>query len=265
LFQFTSHTKPKSHYTFSNYVNSQHEIDLLKQLITQQQNTIVISGKSGSGVTHLLNAICNEFKDKKTAYITSEWLVQLNKINKHPQQLKALINQFLKQDVIAIDNIQLLYKKGKTTGLLFTEILKATNLEKKLLILGCSDNTKDLSKSKAYLSEFKFSRIDLKELSSKDMFSILKGLCTLEDDIPDSLLYLITSYNGTVQEHINCLISVRFKSKNLGINLITLKDEDFESHFSLSSYFPKQQFRKHFIQSKIDFNTQVFIDKQTIK
>jgi chromosomal replication initiation ATPase DnaA len=256
LFQFYLHTKPKAHYTFANYVNSQQELSTLKQIIHQQENKpIVISGKSGNGVTHLLNAICNEFKDKKTAYITAEWLLQLNKINKHPQQLKALLNQFIKQDVIAIDNIQLLNKKSKTSSLLFTEILKAANLEGKLLILGCSDNTKDLSKSKTYLSEFQFNRIDLKELSSMDMFTILKGLCTKEDEIPDNLIYLITNFNGTIQEHINCLISVRFKSKSLGIDLHKLKELEYETYFNLSSFFPKQQFRKHFIQCQLEFNT----------
>lgn len=266
MFQFSLHTKPKSQFTFANYVNSQQEISLLKEWIHQAtKDTIVISGKSGSGVTHLLNAICNEFKELNTVYITAEWLMQLNKINKHAQQLKALVNQFLKQDIIAIDNIQLIYNKSKASCILFYELLKSAKLQNKLIILGCSNIEKDISKRKHFLTEFNFKRIELKELSSSDMFILLKNLCTIEDAIPDRLLYKITNFNGTVQEHINCLISVRFKSKSLGIDLQNLNESEYEIHFNLSSYFPKQQFRKHFIQCQLDFTPITLSDKQALK
>jgi chromosomal replication initiation ATPase DnaA len=247
-------------------MNSQQEISLLKEWIHQTtKDAIVISGKSGSGVTHLLNAICNESKGLNTVYITAEWLLQLNKINKHAQQLKSLVNQFLKQDIIAIDNIQLIYNKSKASCLLFYELIKSAKLQNKQIILGCSNIEKDISKRKHFLTEFNFKRIELKELSSSDMFVLLKNLCTIEDAIPESLIYKISNFNGTVQQHINCLISVRFKSKSLGLNLKTLNESEFDIHFNLSSYFPKQQFRKHFIQCEFDFNTLPHSHKQILK
>lgn len=266
MFQFSQHTKPKAQFTFANYINSQPEIALLKKLSDEPKNEcIVISGKSGSGVTHLLNAICNEFKNHKSVYITAEWLMQLNKINKHAQQLKALVNQFLKHDFIAIDNIQLLFGKSKASCLLFTELLKSAHLNQTQIILGCSNSDKDLSKRKHFVSEYHVKRIELKEPGSSDIFQILKNLCTPEDGIPERLLYKITNFNGTVQEHINCLISVRFKSKSLGIDLNKLEESEYETHFNLSTFFPKQQFRKHFIQCQLDFNTLPYSEKQIIK
>lgn len=256
MFQFTEHTKPKALFTFDNYTNSQKEIELLKQLIHQKEKAcIVISGKKGSGVTHLLNAVCNDCKKQKTIYITAQWLLQLTKINKHPLQLKALLNQFLQQDVVAIDNIQLFYQKSKSSNQFFFDLMSAAISQQKLLVLGCSDDTKDITKSKALYSKYQFNRIDLKELGAVDVFKLLKKLCSPEDAIPDNLLQVISKFNGTVEEHINCLIAVRFKSKIIGISIDDLSEDELELKFNLAQYFPKQQFRKHLVQYKLDFNT----------
>jgi hypothetical protein len=56
-----------------------------------------------------------------------------------------------------------------------------------------------------------------------------------------------------VQEHINCLISIRF---NPLLKIVSAKDltaEDFDELFNLKSYFPTQQFRKCFPQMTFDF------------
>jgi hypothetical protein len=100
---------------------------------------------------------------------------------------------------------------------------------------------------------FRSQRIELKELSTYDVFKALTNLCAPEDEIPEALLYALSGYNGMIQQHIQCLISIRFNPllKTLKGNDLVIKD--YERLFNIKSYFPKQQFRKCFYQMKFDF------------
>ena len=97
-------------------------------------------------------------------------------------------------------------------------------------------------------------RIELNQLSGYDVFKALKELCSTEDQLPEMLLYAISGYNGSIQQHINCLISIRFNTKLKEIKKANLSVEDFDKEFELKKYFPKQQFRKSFIQTQLMFN-----------
>ena len=50
-----------------------------------------------------------------------------------------------------------------------------------------------------------------------------------------------------MQDYVNCLVSIRFKSKAEEIDLRTLSVEELEQKFTIKNYFPRQQFRKGFM------------------
>jgi hypothetical protein len=56
-----------------------------------------------------------------------------------------------------------------------------------------------------------------------------------------------------IQQHINCLISIRFNPKLKDIKTNDWSVEEFEKEFELKNYFPKQQLRKSFIQTQLMF------------
>ena len=259
-FFYEQNFTPRKIYNFGNYFNCDANISALKSQITGGQiSSMVISGISGSGVTHLLNAICNELADqnKKVMYITSRWMMYLTKKLKTESDKLKIINHFKSFDAIAIDNIQFLYRKAKRhTNFIFDAIRHFVS-SSKLVLLGCSDPNKDVSKSNKMMDDILLKRIDLCELSSHDVFQVMKSLCVREDNIPDQLIYDISGYNGTIQQQINCLISIRFKSKVQNIKLNALSLGEIDALFEISKYFPKQQFRRCFIQTELGFGVKL--------
>lgn len=250
------YTEPRKGLNFANYFNSQVEIkDLSFNNIQTDNSSLIISGKSGSGVTHVLNALCNNYsnQNKKVFYITSQWLVHINKLFKTETNSALFLCELNFYDVIAIDNIQFLYRKSQTNLNFIIHLIKHFKTIGKTMLIGCSEPKKDITKSKAFIKIVSLKRIELNELCSYDVFNALKHLCFPEDQLPDSLLYAISGYNGMMQQHINCLISVRFNPLLKTLNIATMSVEELDKLFNLKSYFPKQQFRKCFIQYKLDF------------
>jgi hypothetical protein len=249
-------TKPNSLYSFDTYFNGHEEISSLKtKLYNNSVKSLVISGNSGSGVTHLLNAVCNTLikQNKKLLYISTQWLFHITKTLKTEIDKQAFTDYLNAYDVLAIDNIQFLYRMSKgITNFILKTINHFTN-SNKLVLLGCSDSSKDISKSKKIFKDTSFQRIEIRQLSSVDIFNALKYLCSAQDNIPNNLIYAISGYNGAIQQHINCLISIRFNMKAQGINPETLSLEQFNLLFDLKKYFPKQQFRKCFVQTQLKF------------
>lgn len=249
-------TKPNSLLTFDNYFNNQKEVIALKKtIITNEAESLIFSGSNGSGVTHLLNAICNSQikQNKKVFFITAQWLIYVKKNLKTQADKEAFINSILKHDVIAIDNIQFFYRKTKHQNQFIHNIISKTANSNKLVFLGCSEPQKDFSKSKKIKKTLALKRVELLQLSSFDVYSILKNLCSLEDNIPDNLLYAISGYNGSIQQYINCLISIRFNISSQNIPSQELSIEEFDDIFNLKKYFHKQQLRKCFIQTQLKF------------
>ena len=251
---------PRKILNFSNYFNRDKNVCALKsQIANGQISSLVISGNSGSGVTHLLNAICNELvnQNKKVMYITSQWMMYLTKKLKTESDKEKIINHFKSFDAIAIDNIQFLYRKTKRHTKFIFDAIRHFVSSSKLVLLGCSDPNKDVSKSNKMMDDILLKRIDLCELSSHDVFQVMKSLCVREDNIPDQLIYDISGYNGTIQQQINCLISIRFKSKVQNIKLNALSLGEIDALFEISKYFPKQQFRRCFIQTEFGFGVKL--------
>ncbi len=249
-------TKPLKALNFENYINSQLEIiDLKSELKNTNNSSLVISGKSGSGITHILHAICNtHLQQKKTVmYITSQWLLYINKLLITDSEKNQFNNFILAHDIVAIDNIQFLHRKTKQQSHFILSLIKLIQDQKKTIILGCSNISRDITKSKKIVQGIVLKRIELNQLSGYDVFKVLKQLCSPEDKLPEMLLYAISGYNGSIQQHINCLISVRFNTKLKEINAANLTIEDFDKVFELKKYFPKQQLRKGFIQTQLKF------------
>lgn len=256
-------TKPNPLYNFDTYFNDQEEINNLKnKLQSNSLTSLVISGSGGRGVTHLLNAICNSLlkQNKQILYISAQWLLHFTKTLKTVEKKNDFIKNLISYDVLAIDNIQFLYRKAKNQTGYIQNVIQCFTNSNKLVLLGCSDVSKDITKSKKMLKELSQERIELRQLSSLDVFKVLKQLCSAEDNIPDNLIYAISGYNGSIQQHINCLISIRFNMKTIGLDPETLSLEEFNSLFDLKKYFPKQQFRKCFAQTQLRF-TKTLIQK----
>ena len=248
------HTKPNRQLTFINYYNSQDLSDVVPNNDFINHFTI-LSGKSGSGVTHYLSGICNQyiFEGEKVIYITAQSIVFVKALLKTDEDYNLFFQELSRQKLIAIDNVQFFYKKSSKQIQFLFQIIQYARLAKVQLILGCSNLHKDISKSKKLMQGLKFKRVELKELSSYDVFRVLKNLCTPEDQIPTALLYAISAYNGMVQQHVHCLIAIRFHPL---LKVITPKDlsiEDFDELFNIKSYFPTQQFRKCFPQMRLDY------------
>ena len=244
-------------YNFNNYYNRQPEISFLKlQSKNWSLESSIILGKSGSGVTHVLNAICNDLvkMNKKVMCITSQCFNYQFKKLKTEEGKESFKKQILTFDVIAVDNIQFFYRKALKLTQHFFDLLMRIAKSDKIILLGCSEPQKDISKSKRFEKEFKLKTYKLKELCSHDVYLVLKQLSSPEDQIPDKLFYAISSYNGMVQQHINCLISVRFNSQFKAVSN-DLSIEQFDELFSLKKYFPTQQFRKSYIQTQLDFKS----------
>lgn len=249
-------TKPRKVLNFDNYYNNQNEITDLKYKIENDEiSSLIISGESGSGVTHILNALCNSQlkQNKKVIYITTQWLLYINKLLKTEIE-RAHFNHYVSTfDSIAIDNLQFLHRKTKQQSNFIHDILTHFQDNHKLIILGCSDLNKDITKSKKTFHGLNLKRISLNQLSGYDVFKALKQLCSPEDQLPELLLYAISGYNGVIQQHINCLISVRFNPKLKEINSKDFSVDEFDNFFELKKYFPKQQLRKSFIQTQLQF------------
>jgi chromosomal replication initiation ATPase DnaA len=247
--------------TFDNYFNNHHEIDCLKNDTDNNYSLsqLIISSNSGNGVTHLMHAICNKWakENKNIYYIKSQTLCYFIKKIKTKLELINFQTQLLKYDLIAIDNIEYFYKKTKNLSSFIFELYIKCNERNIPLIFGCSNPKKDFTKIKSNSKLFNLKRIDLKQLNGIDVFKILKSLCEYETHIPDNLIYAISNYNGTVQQYINCLISIRFKSKIDGINLKDFSSDEIERYFNIKIYFNKQQFRKCFYNMQFEFPKKV--------
>lgn len=249
-------TKPLKALNFENYFNSQSEIsDLKSELKSSTISSLIISGESGSGVTHILNAICNTQlqQNKKVMFITAQWLLYINKLLKTDSEKYQFNSFIITHDVVAIDNIQFLHRKTKQQSNFILSLIQLIQDNQKTIILGCSNLSKDITKSKKIMQGIRLKRIELNQLSGYDVFKALKQLCSPEDQLPEMLLYAISGYNGMIQQHINCLISVRFNPKLKEIKTNNLSIEEFDKVFELKKYFPKQQLRKSFIQTQLMF------------
>ena len=223
------------------------------QLSTQNSTCIVISGTEGSGVTHTIKSICqNQQREKgktlylSTTYFSNEQLLPINR--------KKILHELSQCTLLAIDNLQNWYKiKKRAVDFLIT--LSYLCLQRKTtLLLGCSDEKKDITRSTEFGAATQHSRIRLKNPSYGEAVSLLKFLCEYENNIPKNIPEEIASFNGTYQQYINCLIHIRFQSKIKGVNLFALSKKERSEIFGLKYFFTQSQLRKAFIREWCEFN-----------
>ncbi len=261
---------PRSQYQLNEYRGQEETvIKYISLLYNPSKNLVLLKGEKGSGVTHLLHAGANKVKlsKQKVCVITSEWIVQMCKLSTSAKKKKEIQRYFLKHDIVFIDNLQFFYRKSAAYLNFLKQIVDELLIKNKKVILGCSDKAKDVTKSKNFKFTTQFKRLRLKSSSSLSVFKILKNLCSPEDNIPDHLIYLISGYNGTAQQYINCLVSIRFKSKMDEVDLTHMSSEELESRFNIRSYFPQQQLRRHLLQKSIVFKDAYLklIDKKGVR
>ena len=238
--------------TFENYFSGQPEITGLATDFNWVQNgkcQAIISGSPGSGVTHLLHAISNKWIEagKMVLFTTGQSIIYILKKIESEEGRGRFKKYLLAYDMLAIDNFQFFYKKSFPLSNFISALVDECQKARKPFFIGCSNPSKDITRSKKYSKLFPLTRINLRNSSSQNVFRILKNLCEHEENIPEQLLYLISGYNGSMQEYINCLVSIRFKSKAEGIDLRSLSVEELEQIFTIKNYFPRQQLRKGFI------------------
>ncbi|MBK9283522.1 MAG: ATP-binding protein [Sphingobacteriaceae bacterium] len=219
------------------------------------KSLLVIHGASGSGVTHLLNACGKETekRNKKAIYLTAEWFTEIIRSKSKEEQKKEFYEQLSSFDLVCVDNIQFFYRKKKSITLDLIELSNYLLKSGKKIIFGCSKLGYDITRSKKINWPGESIRVQLSPLAGLTVFKLLKRLCTPEDKIPDSLLFLISGYNASIEQYINCLISIRFKSRINNIDLLSLTIEELEIEFRIKNYFPQQQLRKSFMQSSLHF------------
>jgi chromosomal replication initiation ATPase DnaA len=235
--------------TFDNYINGQPAVISLRNNCTNIPSDAVtlVTADSGNGVTHLLNAVCNKWISlgKKVVCYSARSIVYILKKLKSHTALKGFRNYLLLHDLLVVDSIQYFYRKSRRyTGFLL-DLFKEFREAQKPVIMGCSKPQKDFTRP--LKNAVTINPVHIKPLSGIDVFRILKHLCEFECHIPESLLYAISSYNGSVNEYINCLVSLRFKTRCNGTEIPDVAWEELDRLFSLKSYFPKQQFRKGFV------------------
>jgi chromosomal replication initiation ATPase DnaA len=146
---------PNTQQRFGNYFNSQSEILHLVNG-NSKSDFLVISGKSGSGITHVLNAICNTYigHNKKVLCINTQWLFHIEKLLKFDHDSDMFLESLMKFDVIAIDNLQLLYHKSTGKKQFMIDIINFAHINGKSIILGCSNPDRDFTKSKKNSQRF---------------------------------------------------------------------------------------------------------------
>lgn len=248
--------RPRRQLQFEDLIGNEEVVTrLLALLKNPYQPLIVLSGPKGSGITHLLNACGNlaEGEGNAVAYLTAEWMFELKKQIRTVEDKVEFIKWWKGHDLVCIDNLQCYYRKSKEHSAFLFEMIDILIRNKKKVVLGNSDPLKDISRSGSYPWPKDLKRLELQPAPGFAVFKMLKRLVTPEDMIPEKLLFVISGYNGNAQQYINCLVSVRFKSRMLKLDLFKMSEEEMEQTFAIRSYFPEQQFRRGFVQQSMHF------------
>lgn len=183
-------------HTFDNYFNDQPAVELLKNNYRNNYfdaSQTIISASPGNGVTHLIHAICNEWVDKgkNILYITGQSIVYILKKIKSQIDLNKFQSHLLSFEMLAIDNIQFFYKKSVHFSQFALSLINKCKGMNKPLFLGCSQPDRDFTKSKKHSKIISLQRIELKPLSSINVFEAFKNLCEHERLISENLMYVI--------------------------------------------------------------------------
>ena len=256
--EFEDYVKPgvSSLMHFGNFFNDQSEINFLKNnFITADEHNsrILISGESGNGVTHLLNATCNLFiqHEKKAILISSRWIKQL--FNDQPESgfTDGLITHLCNFDLVAIDNTEIIHSKSPVGLVFICQLIGKAAASSIKLLFGC--NKPNRNPLGGITQHVHINEIKIKNINVESTLSLLKYLIEHESKISEKLVRKIVMYNGTAQQYINCLINLRYCTQNYKSTLhegeINFNFQDFRKFFS----YP--QLRKCFMNEENEIMT----------
>ncbi|MDR2461852.1 MAG: ATP-binding protein [Mycoplasmataceae bacterium] len=224
-------------FTFENFIvneSNEKSFTIAKKIFENNfnLNPILFVGNVGSGKTHLLYAIANEynnkFPNKKIKYIESEDFVRdvLNSFS--TQTTEKLKDDYLNLDILLIDDIQFLSKKEKTNEIFFYIFNKL--IEKEKFIIMASDTQIDKLNSFEERMKSRFSSglvIKIEKYSSDAIKKIIKkkieyeynDLCSISDE---ALEYMSNRSDGDIRKLCGFLKTIFFNIENEKIKNITV-------------------------------------------
>lgn len=156
-----SYNNFREDYTMENFIigNNRKVFNIVLSLLNKTEEnteTVLITGKTGVGKTHLLQAIGNHFrtnKEERIIYTTAEQFTNeyLNSIlNKESEKFLSI---FLNIEILLFEDLQ--YLEGKTsTQDIFLKICKQLLNQRKYVFISCGKPLNKLQYINKDLSEF---------------------------------------------------------------------------------------------------------------
>jgi hypothetical protein len=234
--------------TFKNFFNSQLEIKFLEEEFYHQIPKIpvvCVIGKNGNGVTHLLNATCNKFKGKKakTEIISWRWIKKMIKEKGKEFTIDEFLDFFSNYDLLGIDDIQEFNIKNRQQHLILMSFLELCNSAGIQLLFGCSKPEKN--PMKYFAEEYPIKFIRIKNIDIESTYRLINYLLEHESKIPEYITRKVAKHNGTIQEYINCLISLRYQPEKFN-----LTGEESNQSLKFKKFFNSPQLRKCFLNDE---------------
>ena len=221
-----SYNNFREDYTMENFIigNNRKVFNIVLSLLNKTEEnteTVLITGKTGVGKTHLLQAIGNHFrtnKEERIIYTTAEQFTNeyLNSIlNKESEKFLSI---FLNIEILLFEDLQ--YLEGKTsTQDIFLKICKQLLNQRKYVFISCGKPLNKLQYINKDLGEFltsgKIIKLQRPNLKAREIF-IKKRLNYDEDVIEyiarnfkgsyrdlDGIINKINAYNELKQEKIS--------------------------------------------------------------
>ena len=221
-----SYNNFREDYTMENFIigNNRKVFNIVLSLLNKTEEnteTVLITGKTGVGKTHLLQAIGNHFRTNKEGriiYTTAEQFTNeyLNSIVSNESE--KFLSNFLNIEKLLFEDLQ--YLEGKTsTQDIFLKICKQLLNQRKYVFISCGKPLNKLQYINKDLSEFltsgKIIKLQRPNLKAREIF-IKKRLNYDEDVIEyiarnfkgsyrdlDGIINKINAYNELKQEKIS--------------------------------------------------------------
>ncbi len=224
-------------YTFENFIEGEHSQVARTACTTVCQmpgqddfNPLIIYGETGLGKTHLLQAMCFLFKKLETAqeivYRTSSQLLQefLEYCQKRESKF-SFVEQYLKTDVILIDDIQFLDNKPGLQEEFFKLFSQLKHAGKQIVISSDRLPAQIKNLDRQLLSRFENGlTVDITLPERENRFQILKykNKSLANNFITDEILdYIAQTVTTNVRELEGSLITIASYANLMGI-FITL-------------------------------------------
>jgi chromosomal replication initiator protein len=227
-----------SNFTFENFIvgpGNDVAYAASKYLVENENvwyNSLFISGNSGMGKTHIIQAIAKALHDKNTIYLyqTADRFIQDYVNAVRANNIDQFERAFEKIDVLLIDDIQFFAKK-KQTEEIFIKIFNSLIQQEKRIVISGNTHPKNI----AGLSDRIKSRLegglitDLTYPSFKTMNEILKIKTRIHNiNISDEIInYIVSNSSGSIREAEGFLIRI------IAYSSLTKKEPNMEIVFDV--------------------------------